>query len=65
MISARLIVKLSLSSLAVSGVAFLLVAYGINGFRVIGFLSVLGGVAAIAVGLIGMATGMLKNDLKD
>jgi hypothetical protein len=65
MISARLMVKLALICLAIAVIAFLLVAYGLTSFKFVGFLAILGGVANIAVSLVALATGMLKNDMRN
>jgi hypothetical protein len=64
MISAKWLFSVGLSMLAISGVSFVLVMFGIQIFRLFIYIGVLGGVFVVGLGLIGVMTGKLKDDLR-
>ncbi len=65
MISAKVLVTTAMVSLIAAVCATGMVAYGISLFRPLVFISVLTGVASVIVGLAGVVTNNIKNDLRE
>jgi hypothetical protein len=64
-ISAKLLVKAAFICMGIAMVAAGLVALGVDQFRPVVFVAVLSGAFTVAVWLIGVMTGKLKNDLRE
>lgn len=65
MISAKVLVATGLVSLIVAICATGMLAYGISVLRPVIFISVLIGVASVFIGLVGVMTKNIKNDLRE
>ena len=65
MTSAKTVVVVALSALAIALVAVFLVLEGMESFRLVVFIAVLCGAIAVALGIVGVITGEIKDDLRE
>ncbi len=63
-VSARMVIIVALLCLGVAAGAWALVALGLTGFKIVGFVAIVSGVANIVIALLALVAGKLKDDLR-